>query len=277
MGLRPPLTEYVRQLWKRRAFIRVLATSKAYAKNQNSYLGQFWAVLTPTLNALVYILIFGVILGVGKTGVENTVGFIVVGTFLYHFFTGSVNGGARAIRGNMNLVRSVHFPRAVMPISVVMAELATLGPALLVMCAIVWISGLMPGVDTVVPDWSWLSLIPAILLFWVFNTGIAFFMARWVAITPDIQNVIPFVLRFVMYGSGVIFSLESFVGDHPAGVILEYQPIAVFLYLGRSALLEEPAFPPDAGMWLWGLGWALSFAIVGFLVFWRGEERYGRD
>jgi teichoic acid transport system permease protein len=30
-------------------------------------------------------------------------------------------------------------------------------------------------------------------------------------------------------------------------------------------------------MWAFGAGWAVLFLVVGFLVFWRGEERYGRD
>jgi teichoic acid transport system permease protein len=30
-------------------------------------------------------------------------------------------------------------------------------------------------------------------------------------------------------------------------------------------------------MWLVGTGWALLFLGVGFVMFWRGEERYGRD
>ncbi|SDS27604.1 teichoic acid transport system permease protein [Paraoerskovia marina] len=277
MGLRPSLGTYIRQLWERRTFIRVLATSKSYAKNQNNYLGQLWSVLTPTLNAIVYILIFGVILGVGKAGIDNTIGFIVVGTFLYHFFTGSVNSGARAIRGNLNLVRSVRFPRAVLPISSVLAELATLGPALVVMCIFCWLAGYMPNEGPVPLEWRWLLIIPTVLLFWLFNTGIAFFMAKWVAITPDIQNVIPFVLRFVMYGSGVIFSLQSFIGDSPFAPVLEHQPIAVYLYLGRSSVLNEPAYPPSLEMWIWGIGWAAVTLTIGFITFWRGEERYGRD
>ena len=53
--------------------------------------------------------------------------------------------------------------------------------------------------------------------------------------------------------------------------------MAVYLYLVRSCLLNEPAYPQSLFMWLLGIGWAVVFAVIGFLVFWRGEERYGRD
>lgn len=278
MGLRPSLGSYLRQLWERRAFTRVLATSKAYARNQNNYLGQYWALINPILNAAVYVLIFGFLLGVAREGVSNAIAFIVIGTFMFRFFETSVNAGAKSIRENLNLVRSVHFPRAVLPIAGVLTELTTLLPAIVVMVAISWASGFLPdpGLAPVPVSWTWLLLAPAVALLWLFNTGCAFIVARWVAITPDLQNVIPFIMRFLMYGSGVIFSLEQFVGDHPAAIVLELQPVAVYLYLARSTITGDPT-PFNPLMWGLGVGWAVVFLVVGFLIFWRGEERYGRD
>ncbi|ROS78551.1 ABC transporter permease [Cellulomonas sp. PhB143] len=276
MGVRPPLRKYVRQLWERRAFIGVLATSKSQARNQNSYLGQLWAVLNPLLNAAVYVIMFGLILQ-STRGMSNGIAFIVVGTFMFRFFEQSVVAGSRSISGNVNLVRSVHFPRAVLPISQVLSELTTLVPALIVMGIIAFSSQYIPGQGPVPLDWSWILVLPAVALLWLFSTGCAFLVGRWVAITPDLKNLIPFVMRFLMYGSGVLFSITLRVGDGPFGVALEHQPVAVYLYLARAAITDEPSIPPDVTMWWWGIGWALAFLVVGFLVFWRGEERYGRD
>ncbi|MFD6134432.1 ABC transporter permease [Isoptericola sp. NPDC056618] len=282
MGVRPPLGKYIRDVASRWAFIRVLGTATAYSKNQNNYLGQLWAVLNPILNATVYVLIFGILLGANR-GVENTIAFITIGTFLYRFFEQSVHAGSRSIAQKTNLIRSLHFPRAVLPIAQVVSLLTTLVPALVVMCAIVLLSGLLPAYPTVHVTWSWLLLPAIVALMWIFNTGIAFIVARAVAITPDLDNIIGFVLRLVMYASGVIFPVMHYVKDLPAqaaaiiGPILEYQPIGVFLYVARSILTQEPSMPQDPWMWLWAAGWAVVAFVVGFIVFWRGEERYGRD
>ncbi|MEG3614547.1 ABC transporter permease [Isoptericola haloaureus] len=282
MGVRPKLTRYVRDLIRRRAFIHVLATSKAYANNQNNYLGQVWALLNPILNATVYVIIFGLLLDTSR-GVENAVAFIVIGVFLFRFVQQSVSGGSKSIAGKTNLIRSLHFPRAVLPISTVLSQLATLLPALVAMCGIVLLSGLLPQYPVIPVTWQWLLLPCAVALMWIFNTGIAFIVARVVAITPDLDNVISFVMRFVMYGSGVIFPVTHYVDNLPGawqsvlGPVLEYQPVAVYLYLGRSILTEEEAFPPDPTMWALGAGWAVLTFVLGFIVFWRGEERYGRD
>ncbi|MGP9538490.1 ABC transporter permease [Brachybacterium sp. AOP43-C2-M15] len=277
IGIRPRLIPYVRELWKRRSFIGVLAVSKAYAENQNTYLGQVWALFSPIINASVYVLIFGFILRVGREGIENTIAFIVVGVFMFRFFERSVMAGAHSLNKNMNLVRSVHFPRAVLPIAGVLAELTVLGPALVVMCVISYVSGFLPIAGEVTIDWYWLLLFPAVLLMWAFSTGCAFMVARWVAMTPDLDNLLPHFMRILMYSSGVIFSIDRYLGQFSWGWIMEYQPVAVYLYLVRSCLLNEPAYQPDGFMWLLGAVWAVLFSVVGFLIFWGGEERYGRD
>ncbi|RHA38885.1 ABC transporter [Cellulomonas rhizosphaerae] len=276
MGVRPPVGEYVRSVWARRAFIRTLGSAKAYARNQGSYLGQLWSVLNPLLNSIVYVVIFGVIVPTTR-GVNNGIAFIVVGVFIYRFFESSVSAGANSLKGNLNLVRSVHFPRASLPVSTTLTELTTLGPALAVMCAIAWLSGLLPEMEEVPITWRLLLLPVAIGLMFVFNMGCAFLVARWVAITPDLNNVIPFVLRFVFYGSGVLFSIEHIVKYPVISHVLAYQPVAVFLNLTRSTVLDEPSIPLDWTMWVAGAVWAVLALGIGFLAFWRGEERYGRE
>ncbi|MGO2048740.1 MAG: ABC transporter permease, partial [Brachybacterium tyrofermentans] len=172
---------------------------------------------------------------------------------------------------------SVKFPRAVLPIAGVLTELTILLPAVVVMAVISYVSGFLPFAGKVTIDWYWLLTIPAITLMWIFSTGCAFLVARWVALAPDLDNIIPHIMRVLMYASGVIFSIDRYLGQFSWGWIAQYQPVAVYLYLVRSCLLNEPAYQPSLTMWLFGIGWAIVFAIVGFVVFWRGEERYGRD
>jgi teichoic acid transport system permease protein len=284
LNVRPPLWDYIRDLTSRWSFIRVLATSTAYAKNQSNYLGQLWAVLNPLLNAAVYVLIFGILIGTTR-GVGNSIAFIVIGVFIFRFIESSVTGGAKSISGKTQLLRSLHFPRAVLPMSTVLSLLATLIPALAVMCVIVLLSGLLPGYQMMTVTWWWLLLPAAVALLWIFNTGLAFIMARVVATTPDLDNIIGFVMRVVMYGSGVIFPLAGYIEKMQVSdgarvvlaAVLDHQPVAVYLYLVRSCLTQEESIPQSGLMWALGAAWAVVFFVIGFVVFWRGEERYGRD
>jgi len=244
-----------------------MAAAKAYLRNQGSYLGQMWAVLTPILWATVYLLVFGLLLKTDR-GIDNYVGFLVVGVFLYHFSTASISQGAKSISMNQEIIGSLQFPRALLPAATVMTELFTLIPTTFVMLAVVIGSGEPVRVN-------WLLLPFAIILQWLFGTGFAFIFARLVVQVRDIGRLVPFVLRALMYTSGVFFSIDHYVGDHATlGAILGHQPIAIYLELGRSSLLEE--VPVQASSWLWGIGWAAVTLVLGFIYFWRAEEQYAR-
>jgi teichoic acid transport system permease protein len=275
IGARPRLIDYVRSLWSRRQFIWTMASSTAYARNRDNYLGQFWNVLNPLLWATVYFLVFGVLLGT-RRDVENFVAFLIIGVFLFRFVGQSFSVGAKSITGHVSLVRSLHFPRAVLPISTTLAEFIILLPAVAVMCLLVMISGQFYDVSSS-PTWSWLLLVPAIMLLYLFCTGCALIVARLVAEIRDISNLLPFVTRLLFYLSGVFFSISTRFGDAlgPLLPYAEHQPVAVYLYLARSAMMPE--FNIDGTMWLAGAGWAVLFLVGGFVFFWRAEERYGRD
>ena len=86
MGVRPPLGRYIKQVWQRRSFIWNLSASRAYSRNQGSYLGQAWAILRPVLDAAVYVIIFGFLFHASAPGIDNRAAFITIGTFTYTLF-----------------------------------------------------------------------------------------------------------------------------------------------------------------------------------------------
>lgn len=266
VGVRPPLGAYVGSLWQRRGFTVALAASRAYARNQGSHLGQLWALLTPLLWAGVYLLVFGVLLQVDR-GVDNYLGFLVVGVFLFHFTSASIQSGSTAVSGNQGLIASLQFPRALLPFASVLAELFTLLPALLVLLVLVPASG-EPF------QASWLLLPAAVALQWMFATGVALVAARLVSDVRDLKQLVPFALRALMYVSGVFFSLDHYVGSGSAGALLAHQPVAVHLELARGCLLRD--VPLDPVLWAWAAGWGLLALAAGLVFFWRGEARYGR-
>ncbi|WP_372349665.1 ABC transporter permease [Streptomyces sp. KL116D] len=272
-GARPSLPAYVRQLWQRRHFITAFATAKLTAQYSQAKLGQVWQVATPLLNAAVYYFIFGVLMDT-KRDVPDYVPFLVTGVFVWTFTQSSVMAGTRAIAGSMGLVRALHFPRAALPVSYCLQQLQQL---LFSMCALVVIL-LCFGVP---PAMSWLLVIPVLLLQFTFNTGLALIMARVGAHTPDIAQLMPFLLRTWMYVSGVMWSLDHLVGDkglpHIVTVLLQANPAAVYIDLMRFALIDTfTAGQLPTHVWAWALGWALLAGVGGFIYFWKAEETYGR-
>lgn len=278
MGVRPPLGRYIKQVWERRSFIWNLSASRAYSRNQGSYLGQAWAILRPILDAAVYVIIFGFLFHASAPGIDNRAAFITIGTFTYTLFQTSVMSGLNSIPANLQLIRSHRFPRAVVPLATVMTETVLFGPILVAMVVVVMITGLLPGMGAVVPTWSWLLLPFAAVLLAVFSSGVALFFARLGARAPDIANAMPFILTLGRYASGGMFMISAMVPDDWwIKPILLHQPVAIFLELFRACFGNEHLIPMTPGLWLEAIAWTVGIFAIGFLYFWRAEETYGRD
>ncbi|MEU1259470.1 ABC transporter permease [Streptomyces chartreusis] len=273
-GARPSLPRYVRQLWARRHFIGAFATAKLTAQYSQAKLGQVWQVMTPLLNAAVYYFIFGELLDTSR-GVADYIPFLVTGVFVWTFTQSSIMAGTRAISGNLGLVRALHFPRAALPISFALQQLQQL----LFSMAALFVILLCFGIPVAA---SWLLVLPALFLQFTFNAGVAMVMARMGAKTPDIAQLMPFVLRTWMYASGVMFSISHVTGSHkglPSWVpeLLQANPAAVYIDLMRFALIDSfhaSQLPPH--VWAIATGWALLAGVGGFIYFWKAEETYGR-
>ncbi|WP_133914945.1 ABC transporter permease [Streptomyces sp. NBC_00582] len=273
-GARPSLPQYIRQLWARRHFITAFATAKLTSQYSDAKLGQIWQVMTPLLNAAVYYFIFGLLLGT-KKGVPDYIPFLVTGVFVWTFTQSSIMSGTKAISGNIGLVRALHFPRAALPISYCLQQLQQLLFSMAALLVILFVMGVPPAL-------SWVLVVPVLLLQFVFNAGVSLIMARAGAKTPDIAQLMPFVLRTWMYVSGVMWSIDKLLSKHtdwPAWVtdVLRANPAAVYIDLMRFSLIDSfhaSQLPPH--VWAWATGWALLAGVGGFIYFWKAEETYGR-
>ncbi|MHC0431458.1 ABC transporter permease [Streptomyces sp. O3] len=275
-GARPGLLDYVRQLWGRRHFILAFSQAKLTAQYSQAKLGQLWQVATPLLNAAVYFFIFGLLLN-ARRGIPHDiyVPFLVTGVFVFTFTQSSVLAGVRAISGNLGLVRALHFPRAALPISFSIQQLQQTLVSMGVLVAIMIGFGIYPA-------WSWLLVVPALVLLLVFNTGLALVFARMGSKTPDLAQLMPFVLRTWMYASGVMYSIPAMLAEKEsvpgwAVDVLQWNPAAVYIDLVRFAMIGDYGaeyLPPH--VWTVAVAWALLVGVLGFVYFWKAEERYGR-
>jgi teichoic acid transport system permease protein len=272
-GARPGVGEYAVQLWGRRHFVLAFAGAKLTAQYSQAKLGQAWQVVTPLLNAAVYYLIFGLILGTKRGIPQNVfVPFLVTGVFVFTFTQTSVMAGVRAISGNLGLVRALHFPRAALPISFAIQQLQQLLFSMIVLIAAALAFGSYPAL-------RWLLAVPVLALQFAFNAGLALVMARLGSRTPDLAQLMPFVLRTWMYTSGVMFSIPVMLKGKPEWikVALQHNPLTIYMDLMRYALIHDYGSENlPAHVWLYALAWAVLLGTAGFIYFWKAEEQYGR-
>ena len=268
IGLRPPIPLYLREIWHRRYFIIELSRAREQSVNAESRLGQFWQVLNPLLNVGVYFLIFGVLLA-GSRATHYYISWLIIGVFIFTYTQASVLNGAKSISGNLGIVRALSFPRALLPLASVIEELFTLWTSLAI-CAIAVLLQTHRW-----PTWSWLLVLPAVVLQSMFGLGLAFTFARLNERVRDVAQLLPFLLRTWLYLSGIVIDFTHYSRHkHAIALLMEINPGSVYPALVRSALLPGNAVRPI--IWWSGLIWAVAALVLGFIYFWRAEARYGR-
>lgn len=261
-----PLGRYLAEVWDRREYLMRVPLDDLRAKNYDTVLGNLWHLLNPLLLIGVYYLVFGVILSIDR-GVDNFIAFLAVGILTFQFTQKSATQGAKAIISNEGLIRSLRFPRAILPLSVVLGETLAHASALLVMFVVAAVTG-----EPITPAWVLVPLLLVPLQF-LFNLGLACFTARATDAFRDIENLLPFVFRIAFYMSGILYSVEAVVEDATLRALFALNPIYCFASLARMAVMGDPFNP--ALLWS-AMVWTVLVLIIGFTVFRSGEQRYGR-
>lgn len=268
IGQRPDFLDYLVQLWDRRSFIFFDARARVQSGNDANLLGSAWLVLTPVLTGISFYLIFGLLLNTSR-GIENFIGYLIIGVFTFQMSTRAITGGAKSLTGNTAMIRAFQFPRASLPIAINVRELMSNVPVTIVMLLFVIFTA--PAEEI---TWRWFLILPAIFLQFLFNLGVGMLLAPLVLKIPDVGMLLSFVMRLWMYASAVFFSDRRF-DDYPViKTIMDFNP----LYLVIKSIRNSVLYATDPSLRDWAV-LALFAAVAvsaGLLVFWRGEETYGR-
>lgn len=266
LGTRPPLGGYLADTWRLRAFAFRLAGSRLISGLLPNRLGVLWIVLKPLSLAIVYGTVFHFILS-GSARPANFVQYLIVGVFVFEFFTGCFGSGSKAITSNAKLVQSFGFPRILLPISVVLEQAMRMVPVVLLLGILLLIFG-----EPI--SWSWLLMIPFFAVMAVFNLGVALVVARISVRIRDVQQLIPIINRVLFYASGIFFNVDGALADFPTLLtIVHLVPTYEFIAIARDVLLAGYSAPLIA--WVAAPIWALVMIVGGVIFFWRAEARYG--
>lgn len=267
VGAREPFFKYLKHAWARRDFAYTMAQFTNQASMAGNRLGRWWLILQPAIQAGVYGLIFGVLLGSSRP--HNFVPYLFTGVFLFAFMQSAFQTGATSITGNFGLVRSLSFPRILLPANSTIQQVFALLPQL----GLLLVTLVLTGQPI---TWTWLLLIPINALMIFFGFGVAALSARLTVQVQDLSKLIPFITRVMFYVSGIFFSPERVLKHWPLALqIAKLNPVYVYISLARGATIS--GYSSTLQDWIAGIIWAIVALVWGLWFFWRAEERYGRE
>jgi len=270
---RTSLLIHVQELWRYRDLIRNLIVRDLKARYKSSVLGFLWSLLNPLGMMVVFMFVFTVMM---PSQVARFPIFLLCGLLPWNFFSSGVMVGIASITGNANLVKKVYFPREVLPISSVLANLVNflLGLVVLFVVLLVSRSPLSP----------WLWLLPVVILIETcFVLGVALVlstlnvfyrdtimimdvvMLAWFFLTPVVYPITTLPSSYQFLGLTIDVHRWMYILNPMASLIAAYRDLLYWGYRTDLDFLARTAVT------------ALAVLAFGYWFFVRFRDRFGEE
>jgi ABC-type polysaccharide/polyol phosphate export permease len=194
-----PVRRLVRDVWRSRSLIFVLARKDFFVRYRRTAFGLLWAVGLPLLQAAILALVFGHLL---RSHAPDYPAYVFAGMVPWSFFSSTVSGGATAIVDNSNLSNRIYFPRAVLPL--VSAVSATYSVAIAVALLIAMCVGF--GVDL---GPRLVLLVPAVALVAALAASFALVLSAVHVYFRDVRFLVTAALTVWLYVTPIIFQVDQ--------------------------------------------------------------------
>lgn len=249
--------------WRYRELLRNLVAKDLKLKYRGSALGFLWSLLNPLIMIAVYTVAFKYIM---RVQLESYTVFLITGILPWNFFSMAVNASTRSVVDNGNLLKKVHFPREILPISSVFFTFIQFLFALVVFFPALYFLHAPLG-------W-WLLAYPfALLLHIAFTMGVALLLSTATVFYRDVKHLTEVVLLILFWVTPIFYNiamiperLRWFFKLNPmTAYITAYQQI---IYWGTW---------PTWRMWLSGFIWAIGTLGLGYWIFRRYKPRFAEE
>jgi ABC-2 type transport system permease protein len=238
-----------------------------------SVLGYLWQLMKPILLFGVMLFVFTKAVRLGTSVYQYPV-VLLSGIVMFTFFAESTGSAVSSVVDREGIVRKIHFPRLVIPLSVVLTAYFNF----VLNFAAVVIFMLARGVEV---RWTWLEIIPLILFLGAFSTGLAMILSSLYVRFRDVRPIWEVALQAIFYGSAIFYPIENIPSVRLQHLIM-CNPLAAVVQQVRHAVIDPHA--PTAGQAIGGdvrllipLALVVILAVGGFWWFNREAPRIAEE
>ncbi|HEY4633538.1 MAG TPA: ABC transporter permease [Candidatus Limnocylindrales bacterium] len=270
------IREGISDISSRRRLVRYLVQADMRKRGADTFLGNFWWVLDPLLQMVVYV-VFVAILSRGR-GIEDYPLFIFAAILPWKWFTSSISDATTAVVSQDRLIKQIAFPKLVLPVAATTAGIVGFTFGLIPLGVL-----MLFYLDRISPFVVFIPVIAAVQ--YVFTLAMAILVAAGNVFFRDLGNVSRHVLRLWFYLSPGLYSLAileelSIFQENPVLVtIARANPFAILFEAYRAVIYGTPEHPPmlPDGPSL-GLLFVVSVALLALaiIVFKRLEPNFAK-
>lgn len=237
---------------------------------RGSVLGFFWTLLNPLLMMAVFTLVFRVMT---RREIDNFPQFALLGLLSWNFLAGSLVGAMHSITSNGSLINKVYFPREVLPLSVVIANLVNFLLTLPVYFALAIVLRSPPPGQNII-------FLPAIILLQVmFVAGLALILAALNVLFRDTGAFLEVGLLAWFFLTPVFYQLELLPNPSLLGLdvwrwVYILNPMATIITDYRYIVLYNI---PPIRMTLITIAEAVALLVLGWWFFRRTAPLFSEE
>src|SRR4030067_3166467 len=256
----------IKTLFSYRELLFSLTKKELKVKYRGSVLGFLWSLLNPILIMLVYSFVFSIVL---RAGIKEFAIFLICALLPFNFLSNSVNYGTGSIISNSNLVNKIYFPREIIPLSIVLANLFNF---LLELVALFIVLGIMGY-----KFYIYLYLLPVVIFIQFFLVvGMTLLVSALNVFFRDLQHLITIIMMVWFFVTPIIYPLDMV--PERFRFILQLNPMTVFATYYRDIFYfvkyPEGAGFPSAPETLIAVGITLLIFFIGYFTFKKLEPRF---
>lgn len=219
-------------MFKARFLARQLATRDIKAQYRQSFLGIFWAFVTPLATALVWVILnnSGTI-KLSATGIPYPV-YAISGTLLWAIITEAINAPLLATNSAKGIMSKINFPKEALIISGIYKLL--FNSAIKIFLLLVFLVFFGVGLKM---SLLWFPLVILGALF--FGTTIGLLITPLGMLYKDIAKIISLGLQFLMYVTPVVYAIPK---EGVLKTIMLINPITPLITTARGVItgMETP-------------------------------------
>lgn len=163
-------------------------------------LGYVWSLVRPLMLFAVLLAVFTQVFKLGDTVAHYEV-LLLFNIVLFGFFQEATGAAVGSVLANEGIVRKTQFPRLVIPLSVVLTALFTLGLNMIVVFGFMIAFG-------VYPMWTWLLLPVIFIPLFVFVCALSLLLSALNVRFRDVAIIWVVLATALNYGTPIIYPLE---------------------------------------------------------------------
>lgn len=261
----------LRELYEYKDLIWTLSVKELKLQYRNSILGFLWSLLNPLLMMLIFSFVFAYLF---KFGIKNFPVFLLCGLLPWNFFNTALIAATGSIVSNGALIKKVYFPREILPLSSVLANLFNFLLSLIVLFIFLAFYGYH--------FWVWLIILPVVIFIETLCViGLALLLASLNVYFRDIQYIVSVVLMALFYATPIIYNIErvqtSYWMTHYPWLMTFYNlnPMTPIVNAYRSILYSVQL--PSLSSVLYSVAITVVLLILGYVVFRRLEPAFADE